>query len=326
MGRTRNGSMVLGRLPLAFSCLLVVPISSWAAFPFRNYKAGTILRYEMRGLNDGKVYEAVSRHEVKVKGGVFYEEVEWERLAVGENAIDLAALKDFRQWVSLDQGFNTATNNFKDIPPQLMGQLAGPYFDLMTFYVDANPRLFGARLNALAAGKPLIFPYSKSSSWADGFRTLLGEDCIDFQITFQTELPERPVLRVEHIAPEKDTCVSLPESWMASRVGGRPNNWVQIGIDQAKMGNSPEYGASYGLEYFDSHIYLDPINGMIRSANLYNTVDRINRTCQEVKTSRHGAKSVVESVGGCGPATPQHTFRNISLRLIEYRVPAGRSP
>lgn len=224
-----NGTRkALIRLSLAPACLLIGSVNSWAAFPFRNYKVGTILRYEMQGLNDGKVYGAVSRHEVKVKDGVSYEEVAWERLAIGENAIALTTLKDFRQRVSLDKGFNTATNNFKDIPPNLIGYLAGPYFDLMTFYVDVNPRLFGARLNELVAGKPITFPYSKSSSWADGFRTLLGEDCIDFQIMFQAELPEGPVLRVEHVAPEKETCVSLPETWMQSRVGGRPNNWVQV--------------------------------------------------------------------------------------------------
>lgn len=296
---------------LTLILLLVLNIHSvFAEFPHRQYKEGQTLVYRMRGINDGRHYEAVSHHLVKKKGDSYYEEVVWKSLNYEGKKIDLSPMKDFRQIVSLDSNFVNSMPDIASLDPRSIPFILGPILDLMTFYVDLNPRLFASKINELEKGTRLTIPYNKPSSWADGRRVILGEDCIDFRLTFQSSEKRKPLLRVEHIPPQSNLNLNLPEDWMripVSKLG--PNNWVQI--IKTSIPQTP-YMVSYGYEYFDVHIYLDSGDGKIVFAEMYNPVEKMNRTAGDVTM----ADNRVVAVKNQSEPSPEHTFRSISLELL----------
>ncbi|MFC1745855.1 hypothetical protein ACFL35_17820 [Candidatus Riflebacteria bacterium] len=262
--------------------------------------------YKMNGFNDGKRYQAISRHVVKKKAGTFFEEVTWISFKSGKKVIDIKPMKKFVQIISLDQNFKVVFPDIRKIEGKMRKYIVGPIFDLLTFYVDLNPGLFYAKIDELENGYPIVFPFNKKSSWADGQFIILGEDCIDFRVTFQNNKKNKPLLRVEHIAPESNLDINLPEKWMNVPIGQGKNNWVQI----AKMKNM--FGVSYGYEYFDVHIYIDPEDGKINYASMYNPVERLNRICKEIISKN----KKITGIKNCSEATPQHTYRNITIELI----------
>ncbi len=274
------------------------------SFPFRKYKEGNSFYYKMIGFNNGKEYEAVSHHQVKKQGDTFFEKVNWVSLQFDGKVISLKSMKDFDQILSLDKKHSGSFPDISKIDGKIRNLIVGPIFDLMTFYVDLNPRLFFKKIDELEKGQPILFPYNKPSSWADGHFVILGEDCINFRILFQND-KKRPFLRVEHIAPEKNLNITFPEKWMKNTIGPGENNWVQIRRLNEK------YAVSYGYEYFDDHIYIDPETGIILYANMYNPVDFYTRVCGHIEMNKKSITGITE----CGPISTQHIFRNITIRL-----------
>lgn len=299
------------KILIAILFFLLTLQGAMAEFPYRKYVEGQTLVYKMRAINDGRHYEAVSHHKVKKKGNSFYEEVVWKSLVYEGKKIDLSPLKDFRQIVSLDKEFSSPMPDIARLDPASLPFIIGPLFDLMTFYVDLNPRLFATKVTELEKGKKLIIPYNQPSSWADGHRVILGEDCIDFRLSFQSSKGRKPLLRVEHIPPPKDLNINLPEKWMkepVSELGA--NNWVQIIKTTAP---ARPFMVSYGYEYFDVHIYMDPEDGKIMLAEMYNPVEKINRTAAKVSIVDNKITGIKEP----SAPTPEHTFRSISLELVK---------
>jgi len=259
----------------------------------------------MLGLNDGRRYLAESEHTVKKQStGEFFEEITWKRIVRDGKEIDLSKLSDFRQILSLDENFISPLPNLAQIPAEILPYLVGPIFDLMTFYVDTNPILFREKLSDIEKGLSVYIPFSKPASWADGSRVLMGEDCIDFNVSL-SGTDSLFALRVEHVGPPLKTCVSLPETWMASPLKSRPNNWVQVtkSLDE-------HFVVQWGYEYFDTHIYLDPKSGFILSAEMYNPVDIKSRTCREIQS----VNGKIISIKECGEISTGHIFRSISIQ------------
>ncbi len=284
----------------------------WAEFPFREYKEGEIFYYKMDALNDGRRYQAISRHKVeKTEDGKYFEKISWIYLKHDGSEIDLSPMKDFEQILSLDKSFEFVIPDITKIKTELRRFMAGPVFDLMTFYVDLNPRLYFEKLDSLESGTPTRFPYNRPSSWADGFFNVLGEDCLDFVVTLQRYGADNLCLRVEHVPPEANLNINLPEEWMKKPVvKGKENNWVQV----TKSGKPDEYFVAFGYEYFDVHLFLDKENGMIKYAQMYNPVERLNLISRKIGIN----DNIVTSIEDCSPATPQHTFRNVSIELISH--------
>ncbi len=295
---------------LVFILIFFTSVSGFAQFPERKYQKNGIFYYKMTGLNDGRRYEAISRHRVIEIQGNFHEEISWIQLKSDGENIDLKPLKDFTQLLSLDKNFHGTPPDISKIPPQLRKFILGPIFDLMTFYVDLNPRLFLTKMKELELGQPIHIPYNKPSSWADGEFLLIGEDCIDFKLTFQEQTLNKALMRVEHFPPSENLKINLPEKWMQDVFPNGKTNWIQI----SKIpGKGEKLFVSYGYEYFDVHIYIDTKDGKILSANMYNPVEIMNRVCSKFQKLENNQLKLLE----CSEAEYKHTYRSISLKLLK---------
>jgi hypothetical protein len=253
----------------------------------RKYNEGEVLKYKITGggVNNGPGYygEAVSTVR-KSTAGVFYEEWKWS--GVRENGQDVTLPDDFRQYVSLDPAFKVKM-------PELMH---GPFLDTLNFYVDI---VLARRQDAIR--KPGDHAYVKRNlpnSWAFG-DTLVGYDCVDFDITF-TELAESSgtaAVLVKHVPPPGGCSRPAPAEWMNKPVSDTANNFFQVKKADGK------YSVMVGKEVFNVEVRLSVPSGKILSAAMYNPVAGIGLTCSDAKFS------------DCGAPEDFSLIRNISMEL-----------
>jgi len=256
----------------------------------RQYKEGEIFSYKITGtfVNNGPGYygEAVSTVK-KSTSGVFYEELKWSGLKKGDQ--EVAVPDDFRQFVSLSPAFK----------PSVAGLTHAQFLDAFTFYVDL---MLAIKQDAIR--KPGDHAYIKRSlpnSWAYG-NTLVGYDCIDFDITL-TELNESSgtaSVLVKHIPPPAGCSIAPPADWMNKPVLDTVNNFFQV-----VKKDDGKYNVSVGKEFFDVEVKLSLPSGKILSASMYNPVSGIARTCSDAKLS------------DCSAPENFSLVRNISMELVQ---------
>ena len=142
-------------------------------------------------------------------------------------------------------------------------------------------------------------PHGQPNSWADGTSVILGEDCIDFELTLERLEASRALLRVRHVPPE-EARIRLPAPWMQERVSSdAPNNWVQVQRDRSTPG---AFVAAAGHETFDVAIEVERPSGRIVLATMDNPVDVVQRHCAD------------EALTRCGEPARYRIHRRIELR------------
>ena len=284
IGQGRGGALLAGIL-----CLVACRSSGTEAQPApdtggaplrRTYVAGEQLGYVMTASNRNR--ESTRHYTAECQGrvvqtddGTFYEEFRWIRLEVDGQEIALDdASRSFVQRLSLDPDYELGAPDIRGVNPMLIG----PIFDLMTFYVDTHPSLHQGRL--ARRGDRMYVAHGQPNSWADGTRVLVGEDCIDFELTLADVGPESAQLLVRHVPP-RESSIHLPAAWMREPVGDGPNNWVQIVKDASSA--QPAYIAAVGRETFDVRITLERPAGRMVAATMDNPVDVLQRRCADAE-------------------------------------------
>jgi hypothetical protein len=204
--------------------------------------------------------------------GRYFEEYSWSDRIVNGHAVQLYPTSaGFHQDVSLAPDFRLAVPNLQGVHPALIG----PITELLTF--DADTQLAMRQAQLAHAGDRVYVGHGKPNSWADGTRVLLGEDAIDFDITFEAwDAPNGTArVTVRHVPPKMPE-IKLPVGWMrAPIVTGAANNWVQV--SQKDQG----YIASVGEETFDVRITLSLADGRILLAMMENPVEVMERECAD---------------------------------------------
>jgi hypothetical protein len=257
----------------------------------RHYRLGETLNYVMKGVNEGRRYEAHARAVVKKDtDGTVYEEYVWTGLKMNGADVPLPA-SDFRQDVSLALDYNMSIPNFGTVP-----MLVGPVLDLMTFYVDLQ---LAERQDLAHAGDHVYVKVNGANSWADGRYVLMGEDSLDFDLTLEKVDTAAHVatLLVKHVPPAQPE-INVPADWMRKPVADTANNWMEVHKD-----DQGKYVAAVGKETFDVHIQVDLNDGKILSATMNNPVQTIERTCSD------------EALTNCGEAKPHNILRQVELTL-----------
>jgi hypothetical protein len=272
------------------------PAGPPAILPRRVYVPGTEMMYQMHGENDGWVYTVDATSQVQQDAaGNGYEAIHWSHLQTNLNMHLSQASLEFEQTLSL-----SAPQKYLAVPDlsKVQPMLVGPITDLLTFYSDL---CLATQYNLPAAGQHAFFAGKKPNSWADGHRTLLGQDAIDFVITLDTvdEEAHTATVVVDHVPPKKLE-VKLPASWMQKPVHGmEPNNWVQV-----QVGDSGGYLAQVGNEQFEVKLTVDTKNGKLLAAHMDNTVQTLGKHCTDLQ------------LDDCDAATPRTIVRTIDLKLM----------
>ena len=269
----------------------------------RTYHAGEVLAYDMRGVNEGRSYEAHARGIVKKNpAGEFYEEYQWSNLTREGSPVALPPANNrFRQVVSLEPLYQVSIPDFGQVPP-----LVGPILDFLTFYVDLQ--LAERQGLHLKAGDHAYVKSEGANSWADGRYVTLGEDSVDFDLTVKevNTSDHTATLLVKHVPPE-NPAIKLPAKWMNEPVTEARNNWVEVHKNEQGT-----FVAAVGLETFDVVIRIDLADGKILSASMDNPVHTVERECTD------------EALTICTKAKPHDILRQIELRL--RAVNSGRHP
>jgi hypothetical protein len=244
----------------------------------RRYREGERLTYDMKGINEDRHYEIQADGIVKKdSAGTYFEEYSWSNL-ISDNrkAILPRASLDFRQQLTLDPDRSSALPNLSQVDPGLIG----PITDFMTFYVDV---WLAKRTGKLALpGDHFYFKRSAPNSWADGTHVLIGEDAIDFDLTLKdvNRSDNTVTLVVRHVPPEKPE-IRLAVDWMRKPAADTANNWVQV-----ERTENEKYLAAVGKETLDVEIRLSLADGKILSGTLDNTVETIERECEDAALTR----------------------------------------
>lgn len=259
----------------------------------RRYRVGETLNYGMKGVNEGRRYEATAKGVVKRNtDGTFFEEFTWTSLTMNGKNVPIPSEAGFFQDVSLALDYGMSIPDFGKVP-----MLVGPVLDLMTFYVDLQ---LAARQETLAhPGDHAYVKIGGANSWADGRYVLEGEDSLDFDITLEkvNTAEHTAELLVKHVPPAQPG-ITVPAEWMRKRVADTPNNWMEVHKD-----DKGKYVAAVGKETFDVRIQVDLSDGKILSATMNNPVETIERTCSN------------EDLTDCDEARPHHILRQIELTL-----------
>lgn len=262
----------------------------------RQYHEGETLKYHMKGKNESWQYEIEASGTVKKNAaGIFFEEIAWSDLHSGGAVLPIPPESAaFRQELSLDPGFRMKLPDFSRVSPLLIGPMA----DLMTFYSDLW--LAGNAGNLAKVGDHAYIPLGGPNSWADGSRVILGEDSIDFDLTFKEidHSAQTAKLIVRHVPP-KEPKIKLPAEWMKKPLTDQPNNWVEV------ERNGDKYAAEVGKETFDVEIVVSLRDGRLLSATLDNPVRAIRRECSDA------------ALTNCSEAKPRNILRQITVRLVE---------
>ncbi|HKF52685.1 MAG TPA: hypothetical protein VKB26_10250 [Candidatus Acidoferrales bacterium] len=251
--------------------------------PFsRQYREGEKISYHMKATNKDRLktmsYEAQADGVVKKDAaGHFYEEYQWSGVVWDGRTAQIPA--DFRQILSLD---------LKSRPqlPDLQhagSALVGPTLDLFSFYSDLIIALQQPGLKN--AGDHTYVKLGGPNSWAAGEGLILGEDSIDFDLTVQSIDRSAGVatLLVRHVPPPQPQ-IHTPAAWMQTPVVDEPNNWVEVGRNQAG-----KYVASIGKETFDDVIRVSLADGHVLSATMDNPVEVSERECEDAALTVCGA-------------------------------------
>jgi hypothetical protein len=240
----------------------------------RQYTEGQKLAYHMKGQNESWHYEIDADGIVKKDpSGRFFEEYRWSNMISDGHPLPLAPSADnYRQRLSLDPAQNPSAPDLKNADPKMIG----PITDLMTFYVDL---WLPAKLGVLhKPGDHFYFHnFMPPSSWADGKRVLVGEDAIDFDMTFKSFDPGSgtALVEVKHVPPQK-SALPFKADWMKEPVASAPNNWVEI-----TKSNDGKFEAAVGLETFTVELTVSTTDGHIVSATMQNPVITIERLCED---------------------------------------------
>lgn len=262
----------------------------------RQYREGETLKYHMNGKNEAWQYEIDGSGVVKKNAaGIFIEEIGWSNLLSGGATLPIPPESAaFRQELSLDPGYGMKLPDFSKVTPMLVGPMA----DLMTFYTDLW--LVEKTGSLSKVGDHAYIPIGSANSWADGSRIVLGEDSIDFDLTFIgiDQAAQTAKLLVRHVPP-KEPKIKLPADWMKKPVADTPNNWVNV------EKNGEKYTAEVGKETFDVEIVVSLRDGRILSATIDNPVKAIRRECADAALTK------------CSEATPRNILRQIAVRSVE---------
>ena len=240
----------------------------------RQYSEGQKLAYHMKGVNESWHYEIDAEGVVKRNpSGRFFEEYRWINMVSDGQPVALAPSADgYRQKLTLDPSQNPSAPDLKDADPKMIG----PITDLMTFYVDLWLPL---KLGVLRKpGDHFYFHnFMPPSSWADGKRVLVGEDAIDFEMTFKSLDASTSIAQIEvkHVPPQKSP-LHFKADWMKEPVASAPNNWVEITRD-----SDGKFEAAVGLETFTVNLNISTTDGHIVSATMQNPVTTVARICED---------------------------------------------
>jgi hypothetical protein len=249
----------------------------------RKYNEGEKLSYYMTASNRNRMgtlhYEIKAEGVVKKDANGYHEEFAWSDLAVAGKPVELpSASRDLRQMLSLEPNPRLAVPDLSKVHPMMIG----PITDLLTFYADM---LIAKHQGKLArAGDHFYFRHGAPNSWADGFRVILGQDSIDFDVTL-AEVDQKvgvATVVVKHVPPEKPQ-IKIPASWMEAPVADSPNNWVEV----SKTG-SGRFMAAVGKEIFVDTIRISLADGRILSATEQNPVEVMQRECQDAALTNCG--------------------------------------
>jgi hypothetical protein len=277
------------------SLLAAQALPNFDSLLLRHYREGEKLNYHMKGINEDWHYEIQADGIVKKDcDGTFFEEYRGSNLISDKQQVVLSpADMDFRQILTLDPRHNPSFPNLSQVDHRLVG----PITDFMTFYADL---WLAVKTGKLAhEGDLFYFKRGTPNSWADGSYVLAGEDSIDFDFTLKDVKfsDKTATLIIRHVVPEKPE-VTLPAAWMSKPVADTPNNWVEV--ERTKNG---KFLAAVGKETFDVEMSLSLETGKILSGSLDNTVETIERECEDAALTR------------CSDPRPHSIRRQIGISL-----------
>ena len=267
----------------------------------RRYRAGEKFTYQMTGEDTStetrKYYSVQLSGDVKRDtAGIYFEELYWTNLVFNGLPVSLPSASSApRLILSLD--LRQPAIRFPDMS-KFHRKLFPPIGDLLNFYADEF-----LAIKARTFRKPGDHVYIKRdtpNSWTPGTELLLGEDCIDFDITLVSVdlAAKEATLFVRHLPPSR-TCVKLAANWMRTPVADTPNNWVEV-----KKTPAGKFRAEVGKEIIDVELKIDLDTGRIRSATIDNPVTTIVRDCTNAALTK------------CGKSRPSREFRHIVIRSI----------
>jgi hypothetical protein len=265
----------------------------------RHYKDGETLSYHMKASNQGR--NQTIRYEADAKGvvkkddsGDFIESFQWSGLSFNGQSVPLPAnASNFRQTLSLDPAVSPSPPDFSRVIPMLIG----PSADLLTFYADLWLVIKQGTL--IHPGDHAYVKHGTPSSWADGTRTLIGQDSIDFDVKLldvDTEAGTAKLV-VRHVPPAQPQ-IKVPAKWLEVPVADAPNNWIEV-----TKTDSGKYLAEVGKETFDVEMNVSLADGRILSATMDNPVAVLAREC------------VDETLTQCGEPEHYQIRRQIDLHL-----------
>jgi hypothetical protein len=249
----------------------------------RTYTAGEVFKYklELNYSEAGTESRSVSKAAAVVKkrgDGVFYELWQWTGAQKNGADVELPPESlEFRQLLSLDPGFKLAIPDLSRIVP-----LIEPVVDTLTFYADLQLAVQKGLL--LKPGEHIFIEHGLPNSW-EGGPTLLGRDCIDFDLTVTTVAPgeNTATLKALHVPPAQG-CGVPPAAWLGKPVGDTPNNWYQV-----RKEGKYAYVVGAAKETFDDEIIISLSDGHIVSASQLNQVAGEKRTCADELLTKCGA-------------------------------------
>jgi len=153
--------------------------------------------------------------------------------------------------------------------------LIAPSADLLSFYADLWLAIQQPTL--ARSGDHVYVKHGRPASWADGMRTLVGEDSIDFDLTLVELNREKKTAKVlvRHVVPERPA-IHVPTGWMEAPVGVSRNNWVEV--SKTEKG---KYLAEIGQEAFSVEMITSLGHGEIVSATMDNPVLVLARECRD---------------------------------------------
>ncbi len=282
-------------------CLSVVFVTASIAaaaqnLPHRQYHEGETLVYRMTGVNENWHYTIDASGVVrKDASGAFFEDFQWSHMVSDGQPIDLGpGTAALHQRLTLDPDQNPTMPDLSKVDPKTIG----PITDFMTFYVDLWLALKTGQVTK--AGDHFYMPNGTPQSWADGAYALLGQSSIDFDMTLKSVdgAAQTAVLEVRHVPPAKST-IKQPASWMQTRVGDKPNNWVSV----RKVGDG-KFEAGIGEETFDVELTVSLKDGKILSGSMDNTVKTVERSCED------------EALTKCSEPKPHTITRTIGIELV----------
>ncbi len=261
----------------------------------RTYEEAQTLTYHMTGTNEAWHYTVEAKGTVKKgENGAFYEDFAWSDMKTdGRPEVLSINMASYNQRLSLDPVQFPGAPNLQGVDPKMVG----PVTDMMTFYVDY---WLAAKFNRLVKpGDHFYFSNPTIPSWADGQRVLVGEDAFDFDMTLLSVDTAKGTaeLEVKHVPPPQAE-VHLAAAWMQAKVGGQPNNWVQV-----TKTSEGQYLAGVGQETFDVHLTISLPDGRILRGSMQNPVTTIERLCTDSALTQ------------CGDAKPHNILRTIEIEL-----------